>query len=56
MIIYQGSANHCEGDCDSYFNRLASAILGNTLLKPSSVSDFPGPERELLSNLIIDII
>ena len=29
---YQGSADRCEGDCDSGLNCLASAILGSTLL------------------------
>ena len=32
MRLYQGSAKCCEGDPHSDFNRLASAILVNTLL------------------------
>ena len=30
--LYQGSADCCEGDSESDWSRLASAILGNTLL------------------------
>ena len=54
--IYQGSANCCEGDCDYDLNFLASAILGNALLQPKRVSDCPGPERDILSIAIVDII
>ena len=32
MRLYQGSADNCEGDCDSGLNSLASLILGNKLL------------------------
>ena len=31
-------------------------FLGNTLLKPTSVSYFPGPENDVLSVVIIDLI
>ena len=30
--LYQGWANHCEGDRYSDLNSMVSAILGNTLL------------------------
>ena len=33
--------------------RLASEVLGNTLLYPISVSDYPGPEHGVLSIQII---
>ena len=54
--IYKGSANRCEGDCDSDLNFMDSAILGNTLLQPKRVSDCPRPERDILSIAIVDII
>ena len=56
MGLYQGSDDSCEGDCDLDLNRLASAILDNTLLLPTSVSNFPGPERDIFSIAIVDLI
>ena len=49
-------ANLCEVDRESDLNRLASGILGNTLLQPTSVSDFPGPGNDVLSLAIVDLI
>ena len=54
--IYQGSSNSCEGDRDSDLNYLASAISGYKLLQPTSVSNCPGPKRDVFSIKIFDTI
>ena len=56
MGIYQGSDNRCEGDRDSDLDHLASEILGNKLLVPTSVSDIPGLEYDVFSIAIVGII
>ena len=54
--IYQGSDDPCKGDRDSDLNCLASEILGNTLLQPTNVSDCSGPELDVFSIVIVDLI
>ena len=54
--LYQGSADRYERDHESDLNCLASAILGNTLLLKTSVSDCPGSERDVFIIAIVDLI
>ena len=54
--IYQGLDNDCEGYHDSDLICLSLVILGNTLLQPTSVSDWSGTERDVLSIAIVDLI
>ena len=50
------SADCCERDRDSNLINLASAILGNPLLEPISVSDCPRPESDVFSIKNVDLI
>ena len=55
-MLYQESDDCCNGYRESHLNCMASESLGNTLLLPTSVSDFPGPERDIFSIVIVDFI
>ena len=54
--LYQGSYNCCERYCDSNLNHLFSVILRKYTTVTNIISDSPGPERDIFSILIVDLI
>ena len=56
MDQYKWSANYGEVDLDADVITWIQVILGNTLMYPVSVNNYPRPERGVFCILIVDLI